>query len=340
MSTKVLTPALVFSALALAVCLGEWPQARSTGGSAAEKPADNSLCYVCHLHLQEEKIATVHLKGEITCVDCHGSSADHMHDEMLMTTPDILFGRTEVNDMCRQCHKPHKDAAKVRAFLEKWRGRDRPNGRVITENSICTDCHGRHNIVRDSSARRKEEPEDWTAAFNGEDLAGWRPSGASWTVKRGRIVGVLVADGKGGDLWSQSARGDYQLAVTFRAEWPLHAGVWLSATDAEPGPRVEIFESREPRAFTGSVRVGGKDLALLNLRKDLLDREGWNTLAVKVQGNRIQVWLNGEEIGAVRTPGLGKGRIGLHLEGGPEYSKGELSVREVLVQPLAREKEK
>jgi len=109
-------------------------------GDAAEESADNGLCYVCHLDLQKEAITTSHLGEDIGCTDCHGRSAEHMHDEMLMTKPDQLFGRCEVNDLCGTCHDDaHEDVEdKVAAFLNQWRGRDRPNGRVITEQSICT----------------------------------------------------------------------------------------------------------------------------------------------------------------------------------------------------------
>jgi hypothetical protein len=82
---------------------------------------------------------------------------------------------------------------------------------------------------------------------------------------------------------------------------------------------------------TGSLVLPGRGLALVNLRADLFDPEGWNTISVEARGPRVQVWLNGEEIGAVRVSGPAAGRIGLHLEGGPAFAGGELAVREVQV---------
>lgn len=120
---------------------------------------------------------------------------------------------------------------------------------------------------------------------------------------------------EGGVLWNTAEYEDYLLAVTFQAAWPIHAGIRLRGTGSEQGPRIEIFESQKPLAFTGSVCVQGKGLALVKLREDLVDREGWNTLSVKVEGDRIQVWLNGEEIGVVRVAGPAKGKIGLYIEG-------------------------
>ncbi len=324
------------------VCFAEEPRAEQTDG--------NSKCYVCHPDLKTEELTTSHLDMDVTCDECHGLSTEHMHDEMLMTQPDLLFGRAEVNQMCSNpsCHKPggersvygladHTNPEVVEEFLEKWRGRMRPNGRAVTHDSVCTDCHGTHNITKPINPSEDEQAVEWIAGFNGSDLAGWQPSGsASWTVKRGRIIARPGANGKGGVLWTKAEYEDYLLAVTFQATWPIHAGIWLRGGDSKLSPRIEIFEKPKPMAFTGSVSVQGKGLALVNLRKDLVDGEGWNTLSVRVEGDRIQVWLNGEEIGVVRVTGPAKGKIGLYIEGQPTSKSAELQIREVQIQKLRK----
>jgi len=340
---------IVFAGLTglLAVCFA--------GESQAEKPDGNSKCHVCHPDLKTEEISTSHLDMDITCDECHGPSIEHMHDEMLMTKPDLLFGRSEVNRMCSNptCHKPgegrevygredHKDPVAVEAFFEEWRGRMRPNGRTVASNSVCTDCHGTHNITKATGTQSEnEQPAEWVAAFNGRDLAGWQaPDEGAWAVKGGLIIATAGAAGKGDTLWTEELYGDYLLAVTFRATWPIHAGVWVRGAGSKHGPRIEIFESQQPAAFTGSVWIPPKGLALVNLREDLVDRESWNTISVKVEGDRIQLWLNAEEIGVVRADGPQKGRIGLYIEKDPAAESAELCVREVLVQRLGEPQEK
>jgi hypothetical protein len=92
---------------------------------------------------------TDHLAERITCAHCHGRSVDHMNDESLMTPPDLLHGRSEVDLMCSQCHEQiHENPDAVEAFRRKWGGEKRENGRNVTEESVCTDCHGRHTIPR------------------------------------------------------------------------------------------------------------------------------------------------------------------------------------------------
>ncbi len=321
--------------------------------SQDEKPSGNSKCYVCHAAMKTEELTVNHLALGVTCDQCHGLSTEHMHDEMLMTKPDLLFGRSEVREICSNCHKPGEgrslygledhDSKAVEEFIKKWRGRIRPNGRAVTHDSVCTDCHGTHNITKEAEQQTgNEQPVEWAALFNGSDITGWQSSGdVSWTVKRGRIIAAPGASGKSGVLWTKDEYEDYLLAVTFQATWPIHAGIWLRGTgaeqDAEKGARIEIFDSGQPMAFTGSVIVKGKGLALANLRDDLLDKESWNTLSAKVQGDRIQVWLNGKEIGVVRATGAAKGKIGIYIEGKTASKSTELQVREVQIQKLRKE---
>ena len=329
----------------LAVCPAE--------ESEAEKPSGNSKCYVCHPDMKTEEISTAHLEMDVTCDECHGASTEHMHDEMLMTEPDLLFGRSEVAKMCSNptCHKPgdgrelysrqdHKNQDAVEAFYQKWTGRMRPNGRAVNPKSICTDCHGTHNISKPLDTRSEEETVEWIAAFNGRDLTGWQASDKScWTVKSGRLIGTGAENQKGDTLWTEAVYEDYLLAVTFRATWPIHAGIWLRGEGANRGPRIEITEPTEAnaaKAYTGSVWVPDKGLALVNLNDDLIDRESWNTISVRVEGDTVQVWLNGEEIGSVRAAGPDKGQIGLYIGKPPTSKPVELSIREVLIQRLAK----
>ncbi|MHC4755982.1 MAG: family 16 glycoside hydrolase [Planctomycetota bacterium] len=303
---------------------------------AEEAGADNTLCFVCHGSLRSEEIVTNHGKEGVTCMNCHGESMNHMQDEMLMTKPDVLFGRTEIEGFCKDCHeveKVHSNKAKVDEFRRKWRGRIRPNGRAVTPESVCTDCHGTHNIVRQKPGKSETQgwQSRWESAFNGRDISGWHQLGdAKWTVRNGRLYSRPGR--KGGELLSDAVYGDYLLSVTFRANWPVRAGIWLRSDDGSEGIRVEILESKKPVAYTGSIRVSDKRLALVNYRPDLLDRQGWNTISVEVKEDRFAVWLNGEEIGAVRIDGAAKGRIGLHIEKERSNKNAELCVSEILVK--------
>jgi len=110
---------------------------------------DNWACLVCHLDFETETLTAKHVEAGISCSRCHGPSDAHQHDEMSATTPDFLFGRQEIEPLCKSCHPAgHEDQAKVDAFLAEWRGKQRPNGRTILDTSTCTDCHGEHVIPK------------------------------------------------------------------------------------------------------------------------------------------------------------------------------------------------
>jgi hypothetical protein len=118
-------------------------------------PKDNSACLVCHINLQNEEIASTHLKKGLTCAHCHGVSYEHMNDEEAAAEPDILFGRAEVEPSCRKCHQAHKNPDAVAKFLAEWKGKRRPQGRLILSNAICTDCHGLHRLPRGGGTSSK-----------------------------------------------------------------------------------------------------------------------------------------------------------------------------------------
>ncbi len=117
-------------------------------GATGEIPEDNGLCTPCHMNFRKETLAASHLEQGVTCAMCHGVSYEHMNDETSRTKPDILFGRAEVAEFCSRCHEGHKDPAKVEAFLAEWKSKTRPNGRLILQQAMCTDCHGEHAMVR------------------------------------------------------------------------------------------------------------------------------------------------------------------------------------------------
>jgi hypothetical protein len=302
--------------------------------------------------MKTEEISTSHIEMGISCDECHGSSTEHMHDEMLMTEPDLKFGRSEVERMCSNptCHKPgndrevyglqdHKNPEAVDAFFEKWTGRIRPNGRAVTHNSVCTDCHGTHNISKPLETKSGDEQPQWIAAFNGSDLSGWKTSDTSnWKVQSGWIVGTAGTNDRGSTLWIEAAYDNYLLAITFRATWPVHAGIWLRGTESKSGPRIEIFDSAP--AYTGSILMPEKGIVLTNIRKDLVDRESWNTISARVESDKVQVWLNGEEIGSVCGINPAEGKIGLYIEKNPNSKAGQFSVREIQIQKLIESEEK
>jgi len=330
--------------LALVAFVPTW---RLCGGQEDQEPAKrpakadgNALCYTCHLGLQHEPITAQHVVKGVTCTSCHGPSVEHMQDEMQVTKPDRLFGRGEVNDMCSACHERHTDVRKVEAFRDEWLGKTRPTGRVITQTSICTDCHGSHNyIVKSRPTAATESP--WLSLFNRRDLAGWKVSDAAgWSVKAARLTAVPNPRRKGPCLVTEDEYADFQLSITFRANWPV--GAWVSLRQAKDacGPSVTIGDSGMAQGRPGSIWLSEKALALANLRENTVDRLAWNTLLIEARQNQYSTWLNGEEIGRVRVEGPAKGKIVVHLAEQLGNQESWLQISEINIKLLNKSSEK
>jgi len=116
-------------------------------GVKAQLPRDNSGCLLCHANLEDEQLVKAHLPAGVTCALCHGLSFEHKNDETSRTKPDVTYGRAEVARFCRRCHVKHRNPQAVAQFLEQWKGQTRPNGRLILQQAMCTDCHGTHVMV-------------------------------------------------------------------------------------------------------------------------------------------------------------------------------------------------
>jgi hypothetical protein len=123
-------------------------KAPEPAGPVSAAKVDNSECLVCHMDFKSELIASRHAREGVGCGFCHGPSLAHGDDEMNITPPDRLFGRAEIAEFCQDCHPTHKTGRIYDAFVRKWHSKRRPNGRMILDDSVCTDCHGKHAILR------------------------------------------------------------------------------------------------------------------------------------------------------------------------------------------------
>ena len=110
--------------------------------------ADNAECLVCHMDFENEFISSRHEEEGVGCTYCHGESLAHGDDESNIIKPDVLFGRAEIRGYCKECHPVHRKSSKYNAFVKKWHGERRPNGRIVADDSACTDCHGNHAVLR------------------------------------------------------------------------------------------------------------------------------------------------------------------------------------------------
>ena len=173
----------------------------------------------------------------------------------------------------------------------------------------------------------------WTPLFNGKDLAGWNKTGNGiFKVEDGCLVGTQT-DGKGGDLWTQSAFTNFELRVTYRVKWPANSGFWFRH-DGRKGYQYDVLKYKNPLAFSATLYCPGKLFITKNLDEALENRDGWNEAHVRANGEELTLWLNGKTTGHCRDDTLSKGTVGIQIHGGDGFKGMEMVIKRMDIRPL------
>ncbi len=171
--------------------------------------------------------------------------------------------------------------------------------------------------------------------FNGRDLSGWETSGnAKWFVENGNLVGTQGANNAPGDLFTTETYGDFLVTFTYRVEWPCNSGLWFRYQRPQKAYQADILEYKDPVCYSGTLYCSGKMFLAMNEDKTLVDREGWNTMKVRAEGDHIQIWINDHQVADVHDDTTGSGKIGFQVHPGDEFGPMKIVVRELLLKAL------
>ena len=184
--------------------------------------------------------------------------------------------------------------------------------------------------------------------FNGRDLSGWvQVLDSDWTVEDGTLLSRQNPQGRlQGESWLISERDyrDFILRLKFRITPGGNSGVFVrdplpvaersrAANGGQPpweaGYEVNI-NSDEPNYPTGSVWAIAKGPPGLEKKGE------WNGLEIKLQGNRIWTWVNGQPAiqGHELPPRAEKGAIGFQRHGTPAYRDKLIEIKDVEIRQL------
>ena len=161
-------------------------------------------------------------------------------------------------------------------------------------------------------------PKGFVALFNGKDLAGWRglfgnplsrakmtpeqfaaAAKRSWAgvVKHWRVeAGQIVNDGGGPHLCTKKDYGDFELLIDYKTVAGADSGIYLRGT-----PQVQIWDTRKAGgkwilgANYGSAGLwnNGKHARMPLVHADKPFGQ-WNRLRIRMAGERVTAWLNGQ----------------------------------------------
>jgi 3-keto-disaccharide hydrolase len=131
-----------------------------------------------------------------------------------------------------------------------------------------------------AAAQDNTPPEGFTALFNGKDISGWKERGkpGHWNVE----AGVIVYDGKGGDLVTEKDYANFVLHVDWKIQKGGDSGIFPRGE-----PQVQIWDNPEGSGGLWNHQVK----ALQKADKPLGE---WNHFEIKVEKGVVTVHLNGE----------------------------------------------
>lgn len=161
-----------------------------------------------------------------------------------------------------------------------------------------------------------------TELFNGKDLTGWKIYGTEkWYVEDRLLVAESGPDKEYGYLATDKSYKDFELDVEFLQEADGNSGVFFRS-DIE-GTKISGWqvEVAPPDLHTGGVyeSYGRGWLIKPEPEKEKALKYGeWNHMKIKVQGDRVTTWLNGEQMIDFTDDKIGEanGKIALQIHDG------------------------
>ena len=173
--------------------------------------------------------------------------------------------------------------------------------------------------------------------FNGKNLDGWTLHGTElWYVEDGLLICESGPEKAYGYLSTNKYYDDFELTLEFKQEANGNSGVFIRST--VEGTKVSGWqvEVAPPGNDTGGVyeSYGRGRLIRPSKEKDKALKMGeWNTMRIRVKGDRIKSWLNGTSMISLKDKKIGQGKGGIALQ---IHDGGGIKVRwrNLVVTPL------
>jgi hypothetical protein len=154
--------------------------------------------------------------------------------------------------------------------------------------------------------------------FNGKDLGGWINHGEEkWYVENGELICESGPAAQYGYLSTVDFYDDFELTLDFRQEANGNSGVFIRST--VEGTKVSGWqiEVAPPGNNTGGIyeSYGRGWLIQPDPEKDKALKMGeWNTMKIRVEGDEVTSWLNGEQMVYLKDEKIGEGEGAIALQ--------------------------
>ena len=199
---------------------------------------------------------------------------------------------------------------------------------LASKGVICLQDHGYPASFRNIKIKELPRKAGKTVSlFNGKDLTGWELFGSMRVSvdNEGNLVTQNGEDLQYGYLGTREYYKDFDLTVEFKQESNGNSGLFFHSF-VHGG-----YESNVVNGWQCEVAPKGNDtggiyesygrgwLVQIPDEKEEIIKEGeWNTLRLRVEGNKVQTWLNGEAMIEIDDELIGSktGRIMLQIHDG------------------------
>lgn len=225
----------------------------------------------------------------------------------------------DVDDSGMICLQVHAidDALKGRQIM--WRNIRVLDGATAADRQTAVLAPEENLLVNQLSEREKQQ--GWRLLFDGSSTTGWRGvkldafPASGWEVVDGELR-VLPGNGgestNGGDIVTEELFSDFDLIFEFKPSEGANSGVkYFVDPDLNKGAGSAIGleyqildDRRHPDAQAGVAgnRTMGSLYDLITARPVDVDRgkdyriDGWNRGRIRVQGGKVEHWLNGFKV--------------------------------------------
>lgn len=177
-------------------------------------------------------------------------------------------------------------------------------------------------IILSSCTNKTNTSQEGESLFNGEDLTGWEVHGTEkWYVEDGELVCESGPDEEYGYLATNESFKNFELDLDFKQEADGNSGVFIrSSLDGTKisGWQVEVAP---PGNDTGGIYESygrGWLEKIPEEKEDILKPGEWNHMKIRVVGDRVTTWLNGEQMVDLTDEKIGEadGSIALQIHDG------------------------
>jgi hypothetical protein len=149
----------------------------------------------------------------------------------------------------------------------------------------------------------EEKAQGWQLLFDGRTLNGWRAYREGEPVRGWEVVeGALTRTGSGGDIVTAALYRNFELALEWKVAPGGNSGIFYRAAPGSEwiyhsAPEMQVLDDASHRDGGSRLTAAGAAYGLYPAPEGVVRPAGeWNQVRIRVDGYRVEHWLNGTRI--------------------------------------------